>query len=237
MSIDWENMPEEMLQQIEEVRKSLEKTEKGFTRQTVENCTIAMEKDPLLSGAFCWNILTERPDIVKDLGWYREEPGITDSDMSHLILYLEKNYGLTSEKNVQHALDVVIANHHYHPVCDYLNALEWDGQERVLKELSENGGTMLQRELTERLQLQRASVSEILGKLELRALIVREQSMSNRRSQDIRLTAEGIRAAEEIAGRQTAEYDELFEEMAEEEKKTLYELLGKLLEKWRGRQK
>ena len=131
MSIDWENMPEEMLQQIEEVRKSLEKTEKGFTRQTVEKCTIAMEKDPLLSGAFCWNILTERPDIVKDLGWYREEPGITDSDMSHLILYLEKNYGLTSEKNVQHALDVVIANHHYHPVCDYLNALEWDGQERV----------------------------------------------------------------------------------------------------------
>lgn len=40
MSIDWENMPEEMLQQIEEVRKSLEKTEKGFTRQTVENCTM-----------------------------------------------------------------------------------------------------------------------------------------------------------------------------------------------------
>ena len=61
--------------------------------------------------------------------------------------------------------------------------------------------------------------------------------MSDRRSQDIRLTAEGIRAAEEIAGRQTAEYDELFEEMAEEEQKTLYELLGKLLEKWRGRQK
>lgn len=111
------------------------------------------------------------------------------------------------------------------------------GQERVLKELSENGGTMSQRELTERLQLQRASVSEILGKLELRALIVREQSMSDRRSQDIRLTAEGIRAAEEIAGRQTAEYDELFEEIAEEEQKTLYELLGKLLEKWRGRQK
>ena len=90
-----------------------------------------MENDPLLSGAFCWNILTERPDIVKDLGWYREEPGITDSDMSHLLLYLEKFYGLTSEKNVQHALDVVIANHHYHPICEYLNALEWDGQERV----------------------------------------------------------------------------------------------------------
>ena len=131
MSVDWENLPEEVLRQIEEVRESLDKTEKGFTRQTVENCTVAMEKDPLLSGAFCWNILTERPDIVKDLGWYREELGITDSDMSHLLLYLEKFYGLTSEKNVQHALDVVIANHHYHPICEYLNALEWDGQERV----------------------------------------------------------------------------------------------------------
>lgn len=85
MSIDWEIMPEEMLQQIEEVRKSLEKTEKGFTRQTVENCTIAMEKDPLLSGAFCWNILTERPDIVKDLGWYREEPGRTGKNRESRI--------------------------------------------------------------------------------------------------------------------------------------------------------
>ena len=107
------------------------------------------------------------------------------------------------------------------------------GQERVLKELSENGGTMSQRELTERLQLQRASVSEILGKLELRALIEREQSRSDRRSQDISLTAEGKRAAEEIAGRQEAEYNGLFDEIAEEEQKTLYGLLGKLLEKWR----
>ena len=107
------------------------------------------------------------------------------------------------------------------------------GQDRVLKELSENGGTMSQRELTERLQLQRASVSEILGKLELRALIAREQSMSDRRSQDISLTAEGKRAAEEIAGRQVAEYIGLFDEIAEEEQKTLYGLLGKLLEKWR----
>lgn len=111
------------------------------------------------------------------------------------------------------------------------------GQERVLKELSENGGTMSQRELTERLQLQRASVSEILGKLELRALIEREQSMRDRRSQDISLTSEGKRAAEGIAGRQEAEYNGLFDEITEEEQKTLYELLGKLLEKWRGRQK
>lgn len=109
------------------------------------------------------------------------------------------------------------------------------GQERVLKDLSENGGMMSQRELTERLHLQRASVSEILGKLEMRQLVVREQSLSDRRSQDIRLTAEGIRAAEEIAGRQKTEYDELFEDIAEEEQKTLYELLGKLLEKWRRR--
>lgn len=131
MSVDWENMPEEMLRQIEEIRESLEKTEKGFTRQTVENCVTAMENDPLLSGAFCWNDLTERPDIVKDLGWYRDGTGFSDTDMSYVLFYLEKFYGLTSEKNVQHALDIVVANHHYHPICDYLNALEWDGQERV----------------------------------------------------------------------------------------------------------
>lgn len=131
MNIVWDNFTKEQLEAIRVIRDSLEKTEKGGTKQTVENCVAAMERDPLLKGAFCWNVLTERIDIVKDLGWFREESGFNDTDMSHLRFYLERFYGLISEKNIACALDVVVTSHHYHPICDYLSRLEWDGQERV----------------------------------------------------------------------------------------------------------
>ena len=131
MPIDWNNLPEDQMQKIGEVWESLDKTAKGGIRQTKNNCLRAIEQDPILSGAFRWNLLTERIDIVKDVGWKRDDTALTDSDLSHLLLYLERFYGLTCDKNVERALDVVVANHAYHPIREYLNSLEWDGQERV----------------------------------------------------------------------------------------------------------
>ena len=75
--------------------------------------------------------MTERIDVVKDLGWNRDEIPFSDSDMSHLLLFVERFYDLTSDKNVEKALDVVVRTNQYHPIVDYLNALEWDGTERI----------------------------------------------------------------------------------------------------------
>ena len=47
------------------------------------------------------------------------------------LLYLEENYGLTSEKKVQSAIKIVANENRYHPVRDYLNSLQWDGTERI----------------------------------------------------------------------------------------------------------
>lgn len=77
------------------------------------------------------NLLTERVDIVKDLGWKRDEIAFNDADMSHLMMFLERFYGLTNDKHIQRALDVVVTMNQYHPICDYLESLEWDGQERI----------------------------------------------------------------------------------------------------------
>lgn len=46
-------------------------------------------------------------------------------------MYLEENYGLTSEKKVQSAIKIVANENRYHPVRDYLNSLQWDGTERI----------------------------------------------------------------------------------------------------------
>ena len=75
--------------------------------------------------------MTEQIDIVKPLGWERTSTTLTDMDMNYLLLYLEENYGLTSEKKVQSAIKIVANENRYHPVRDYLNSLQWDGTERI----------------------------------------------------------------------------------------------------------
>ena len=66
--------------------------------------------------------IRDRIDIVKPLGWERTSTTLTDMDMNYLLLYLEENYGLTSEKKVQSAIKIVANENRYHPVRDYLNS-------------------------------------------------------------------------------------------------------------------
>ena len=88
-------------------------------------------KDPLLQGAISYNLLTERIDIVKPLWWSKQTATLTDTDLNYLMLYLEDNYALTSEKKIQKAIAIVADCNKYHPIRDYLNSLEWDGTERI----------------------------------------------------------------------------------------------------------
>ena len=47
-------------QSIEEIKAGLETTEKGSVRQSIRNCLTVFQRDPLLSGAIAYNILTAR---------------------------------------------------------------------------------------------------------------------------------------------------------------------------------
>ena len=91
----------------------------------------ADQQDPVLKGAIRKNLLTERVDIVKPLGWYRDSTTLTDVDIKYLLLYFEENYGLTIEKKIQDAVMVIANENRYHPVRGFLNALQWDGIERI----------------------------------------------------------------------------------------------------------
>ena len=116
---------------VGEVRQMLETTQKGQTANTPGNYRAVFLHDPLLRGAFSSNLLTDRVDIVKPLGWYRDGSRLTDVDIQYLVLYLEEHYGLTSEKRIEGAIKVAANEYRYHPVRDYLNSLQWDGTERV----------------------------------------------------------------------------------------------------------
>ena len=117
---------------VEDVKALLETTEKGGFRNSIRNCLTVFQCDPLLSGAVAYNLLTDRTDILKPIGYKRTpDSPMTDTDMKYIRLYLEETYGLTSEKKIQDAADLAANQNSYHPVREYLNSLTWDGTERI----------------------------------------------------------------------------------------------------------
>ena len=116
---------------VEQVRAALTATEKGQPVNTIENFRTVFCRDPRLAGAIRLNLLTDRVDIVGDLGWHRSTAALTDTDINYLLLYFEQNYGLTSEKKLRSALSIVANENAYHPIRDVLNGLVWDGTPRI----------------------------------------------------------------------------------------------------------
>ena len=107
-------------------------TEKGGVRNSIKNCLMVFQHDPLLSGAIAYNLLTDRTDVVKPIGYDRSpSASMTDTDMKYIRLYLEENYDLTSEKKIMDAADLAAHQNSYHPIRDFLNSLTWDGTERI----------------------------------------------------------------------------------------------------------
>ena len=102
-------------EQLRKIKAGLETTEKGGVRQSIRNCLTVFQRDPLLSGAIAYNILTDRKDIIKPIGFHRESTALNDTDMKYLLLYLEETYGLTNEKKIDNAIGIVANENKYHP--------------------------------------------------------------------------------------------------------------------------
>lgn len=118
--------PAELNEAVAQVRAKL-----NSSKNSLKNCVTVLQYDPLLSGAIKFNVLTQRIDIVKPLGWNRESSTLTDTDMKYLLLYLEEEYGIVNEKKIEHAVRIVANENRYHPIREYLSGLKWDGQERI----------------------------------------------------------------------------------------------------------
>lgn len=83
-----------------DIRASLVKTEKGHISNCLANFVRTLQEDPVLKGAICLNLLTERVDMLGDLGWPRSDSSaITDTDLHYLALHLEKHYGLSAKRS------------------------------------------------------------------------------------------------------------------------------------------
>ena len=118
----------------------------------------------------------------------------------------------------------------------HYNMGEKAGQARILSALLESG-TITQRELQDILEVRSGSLSEILNKVEANGFIERSQSENDWRQMEVRLTESGMERASRLEGEREDAAAGLFACLNDEEKKTLSELLDKLLDGWEGQER
>ena len=144
---------EKELLPVASVRASLEMNDRNDPKGTVTNVVKILKEDPVLKGAICLNELSERIDILKNLGWHREDTTLTDTDMAYITLYIEQNYSISNQKSIETAIRSVANETRYHPIRDILNCLVWDGVPRVENMLTHFFGADKTELITETMKL------------------------------------------------------------------------------------
>lgn len=117
----------------EDWMEDMEVDTRGQYLTTINNVVLILENDPGLHGRFRFNDFSKRQVIVGKLPWKRKskDEGMTDTDMAHLWHYIELIYGLSSIIKFDKAIDIVCQRWAFHPVRDWIRAVEWDGVERA----------------------------------------------------------------------------------------------------------
>ncbi len=107
---------------------------KGNYYPTIDNIVLILENDSYFKGKLGYDDFERCEVALKDLPWRSIDHysrRLVDKDDANIRHFIEKKYGIHSALKVKDALDIVMDHHRFHPVRDYLNALEWDGEERL----------------------------------------------------------------------------------------------------------
>jgi predicted P-loop ATPase len=99
--------------------------EKGRPLCNVANALAALRADPGLKDNFTYDEMLQAPT------WKRERP-LTDADITQVQEFLQ-HAGITQlgKDTVHQAVDLYAREHAFHPVREQLDALAWDGLERL----------------------------------------------------------------------------------------------------------
>lgn len=115
--------------------EELETEKSGTVKNTINNVVLILSNDTNLKERYGFNEFEQRETATKALPWDRGNVKyprpLADSDDAELRLYLERAYGITGKGQITDGLTIVVRANSYHPVRDYLDALEWDGTERL----------------------------------------------------------------------------------------------------------
>lgn len=127
-----ESIVQEEMTTVEDVQRELEEVD--YTSSSMVEIEYVLNHDPHLRGVIQRNEMTGQTDILGPVPWKRRGIHLTDTDMNNLALYIEKNYGF-SDKQLGKVVDIVANDNSFHPIREYLEGLEWDGEEQIANAL------------------------------------------------------------------------------------------------------
>ena len=77
---------------VGDVKEMLTKHSNGEIQRTIQNCITILQNDHVLADAIRLNLLSERIDIVKPVGWPRSGMTLNDTDMKYILRRMEIRY-------------------------------------------------------------------------------------------------------------------------------------------------
>jgi predicted P-loop ATPase len=116
----------------------------GDIEQCVDNCVILLEEYEGLGASIGFNELANQVFVRGSLPWDTkpQDRQWSNADIAHLYALMQR-YGLMVHRNMDDALRIVAERRAYHPVCEWLDSLEWDGEERMETIIGEFTGATL----------------------------------------------------------------------------------------------
>jgi len=103
----------------------------------VANALIALRNDPAVRDAFGFDEMLRAPTLLHEInapigGLLPEPRPVTDKDVTDVQEWMQ-DAGLKriARETVRDAIASYAQDHAYHPVHDYLDALQWDGEDRL----------------------------------------------------------------------------------------------------------
>jgi len=103
----------------------------GAIVKSVENFYLMLKNDPNLKGNIVYNSFDQSIYGKKSLPWERHSLSWTDADDKLLAGYIERVYSVYCREKLDIAVEKIVSEIKYHPIQDYLSALNWDGIKRV----------------------------------------------------------------------------------------------------------
>lgn len=103
-------------------------------RQCAENVARVILNDSTLSGKIKDDTFGHRLIYLGQLAWRKDGDNYgewTDKDDAALRSYLDIHYGLRNKSDYEDGFNMALLENSYDPLVGYLDALEWDGKERI----------------------------------------------------------------------------------------------------------
>lgn len=98
------------------------------------NIKLILENDPLINDTFRKNEFSGQKEVKGMPYWRRGKSNSllwTDVDDAAIRNHIGTVYGIESDKKITDLIMVMFEDKSYHPIKDYLEGLEWDGQGRL----------------------------------------------------------------------------------------------------------